>query len=132
MRTLPIPTKVYCDGGMLPNPNAKALTGKSQSSRSDIGCTWAFCWVDEHEQKCHENWGAYLLPNQPMILPGQFRYVKPEWELTTITSPLAELLSAIHCIHQLPFGWNGEFCTDSETTIGRLFGIDGSFWEWKN
>jgi ribonuclease HI len=86
-------TSVYSDGGVI---------GKNPSN---IGGTWAFCYVGELGARIH----------------GQAGTVAPDLVgLPTITNNMTELLALLLAIEQLPAGWAGDLYTDSLITLRRF------------
>jgi ribonuclease HI len=85
---------VYADGGVIgANP-------------SQIGGTWAYCYVDAD--------GDRLTTQSGIVVPSDL-------ELAVITNNLTEMLALLNALEPLPHGWSGQVYSDSMVTLGRLF-----------
>jgi ribonuclease HI len=86
-------TTLYADGGVIgPNP-------------SGIGVTWAWRGVDAAGQVVQQQSGLYLCSP----------------ELPTLGNNFAELLAVVEALEDVPGGWAGTVCSDSQVTLGRVF-----------
>lgn len=81
---------VYCDGGVV---------GKNPS---DLGGTYAWCWVDKGGNRVLES-------------SGVCHFGEP------VTNNVSELVAMLDCLQNLPSGWSGKVYSDSLITIGRVF-----------
>lgn len=88
---------IYADAGIIQD-------GVNFGSRSTIGGTWAFCVVDEDDNRVVENSGILYPP-----VGG------------TITNNQAEFYALLQALEVMPDGWSGFVCSDSGVTIGRMF-----------
>lgn len=89
---------LYCDGGVVTvNP-------------SPYAGTWAYRILTD---------GVVVAEQSGIITPAQARMDK-------ITNNLTEMLAALNAMRALPGDWTGEFCSDSQITLGRLF----LGWKW--
>lgn len=88
-----IPHAIYTDGGVIgPNP-------------SELGGTWAYCWVNKNDKRIHTASGI----------------VTPEMVgVDKITNNLTELWAAMEALQSLPEMWRGTIYTDSKITLHRI------------
>lgn len=85
--------ELFCDGGLL------------SKNPSPQGGTWAWCFVDEHDQRiCYES--GILYPR--------------DLGLKKITNNHSELYAALAGMHALPDDWSGTIWTDSNVTLHRI------------
>jgi ribonuclease HI len=90
---------IYADGGViLKNPSA-------------IGGTWAYCLVDEHDERFIRAGG--VVPATPSRM---------------ITNNHMEQIAIIRALEEMPAGWSGMVCSDSKIALGRV--IEG--WAGRN
>lgn len=103
---------VYCDGGVV------------SKNPSEIAGTWAYCFVGG---------GRNIIDNTPVV--NGLDYGKPVLKIESgiiysanekVTNNITEYLAALNALEALPSGWSGNFCSDSQVTLGRLFD------DWKN
>ena len=87
---------LYVDGGVI------------GSNPSIIGCTWAYCCIDEDGHRFYSESGAMTVE--------QFG----TWP--KVENNGAELLAMVRGLQQLPNQWTGLIVSDSLNTIGRTFG----------
>ncbi len=90
---------LYADGGVI---------GKNPST---IGGTWAFRILNECGTPICERSGA--------ITPA-------ECYLPAVTNNLTEMLAVVSGLRIFPSNWRGVIYSDSQITLGRLFGS----WKW--
>lgn len=83
---------VYADGGMI------------AASRSAIGGSWAFCFVDENGEHVLERSGT----------------LRPPVGYDSVTNNMMEYYALLHALCLLPDGWSGPVYTDSLCTIQRV------------
>lgn len=82
---------VYTDGGCITrNP-------------SDVGVTWAYCFVNAAGERIASDSGVISAP------PGR-----------PLTNNQAEYAAAVRALEALPAGWSGPLYSDSQNTLGRL------------
>lgn len=103
---------VYSDAGLIPEPVVKC------KNPSRYGGTWAYCWVNDKDERCGENWGAVVTKGKMVHWPTLVELT----ELESIENNLIELYAAVRALEYLPVGWSGKFCCDNELTLNRLFG----------
>lgn len=90
---------LYADGGVIfKNP-------------SPYGGTWAFCLVKDNE---------IISSGSGIILPSEFGG-KP------VTNNVSEMYAVIKGLESLPENWSGIVYSDSQVTLGRVFGVFKSF-----
>lgn len=94
--------QLYCDGGVI---------GHNPSS---IGGTWAWCYVNID--------GLMTAHEQDVIPAGD------DSGLKVVTNNLTEMLALVRGLQNLPSGWMGTICSDSQITLGRAF----LGWKWAN
>jgi ribonuclease HI len=87
---------VYADGGVI------------RSNPSPIGGTWAWCQVDEANQRVRCDSGVYPTNG------------------AQVTNNQAEYIALCKALAALPAGWTGTVYCDSLVTIGRLFRLYGN------
>lgn len=85
---------LYADGGVI------------QVNPSPIGGTWAFRIVQADVVICEES---------GVITPL-------EAGLPAVTNNLTEMLALVMGLRSLPIDWIGVVCSDSQITLGRVFG----------
>src|SRR4051794_41446106 len=83
---------IYADGGVIDrNP-------------SSIGGTWAYCHVDDDDNRISEQGGIFIPSPRGLV-----------------TNNRMEFLALLSALEALPSGWSGRVCSDSRVTLGRLF-----------
>lgn len=88
-------TEVYADGGVIWDGSPGAST---------IGGTWAFCFVDSEGNRIFELAG--VLQSTPT------GHVTNNW---------TEQVAIVKALENLPEGWSGLVCSDSQVALGRVF-----------
>lgn len=99
--TLGKPVRLYADGGCVTDPVSK------QFNPSPIGGTWAWCWVDENDQRINGASGFISVAESQMD--------------KGVTNNLTELLAIVRGLESLPSDWVGTVCSDSKISLGRVF-----------
>lgn len=87
---------LYVDGGVIAdNP-------------SDLGGTWAWCWVDDPDHRR----GTRIRTASGIVVPAPG---------SAITNNYTEMLAMAQGLESLPDDWSGIIYSDSEVTLGRVF-----------
>jgi ribonuclease HI len=87
------PVAVYADGGVI------------QKNPSPFGGTWA--WVAVGPKGRRLAWGSGIIQGS---------------RKRAISNNHAEYRAVVEALEWLPFRWTGRVCSDSEVTLGRIFG----------
>jgi ribonuclease HI len=83
---------VYADGGVV------------DANPSPFGGVWAWCAVDEHDERIVRRSG--FVPNT---------------ETHQMTNNNTEIIALVKALEALPDGWSGLVCSDSKIALGTLF-----------
>jgi ribonuclease HI len=83
---------IYADGGVI------------HKNPSPIGGTWAYCLVDEHDERFERAGG-----------------VVPATGGRLITNNQMEQIAIVRALEEMPPGWSGLVCSDSKIALGRVF-----------
>lgn len=83
---------IFTDGGVI------------RVNPSPVGGTWAWCLVEDGEQRAT---GSGV--------------IAPRGRVAQITNNQTELLAIVRALEAMPSGWTGTLCSDSATALGWTF-----------